>query len=104
MTTIFKKIFFWLITSSITFLTSLIYNHYNKLKKTGKNEAKNIKFGLLLLLKSEIIKTYEKCEKNGKCSIYELELVEEIYKNYSQLGGNGCASKLVNKLKQLPIK
>lgn len=100
---IIERIIFWLITTIITFLAGSIYNHYHKIKKIEKTEYKNIKYGLLLLLKSEIFKTYERCIKNGKCSIYEIELLEDIYKNYAQLGGNGCARKLINKIKLLPI-
>lgn len=33
-----------------------------------------------------------------------MELVEDIYKNYTQLGGNGCAEKLINDLKKLPLQ
>ena len=50
------------------------------------------------------MKTHEKCLKNGACSIYEIELVEDIYKNYKQLGGNGCAEKLIDDLKKLPLQ
>lgn len=74
------------------------------MKKNEKRESKNLKYGVLSLLKSEIIKTHEKCLQKGFCTIYEMELVEEIFKNYSQLGGNGCAQKLINDLKKLPTK
>lgn len=82
----------------------MLYNRYNNFKKSEKSEAKSIKFGLISLLKSEIVKTHEKCLKKGICTIYEMELVEDIYKNYTQLGGNGCAEKLVNDLKKLPLQ
>ncbi len=99
-----KQLLFWIFTTIFTFVINLIFNNYDKYKKNEKKESKHLKSGVLSLLKSEIVKTYEKCIGKGFCTIYEIELINEIYQNYSQLGGNGCCSKIIDDLKKLPIK
>ena len=62
-----------------------------------------IRAGLRALLRDRILQAYNHYhEDKGYCPIYALENVEEMYKQYHALGGNGTITKLVEELKELP--
>ena len=90
----------WGISALISFLLGLFWNNYLSEKKVEKN----LRLGVLALLRSEIIKEHAKCKESGFCSAYSVHLVNDIYESYHQLGGNGLATKLINEIRELPIK
>ena len=90
----------WGTSALISFLLGLFWNNY----LNQKNVEKNLRLGVLALLRSEIIKEHAKCKENGFCSAYSINLVNDIYESYHQLGGNGVATKLIEEIRQLPIK
>lgn len=51
------------------------------------------------LLRSQIITIYHKAEKEGFLPIYNLENVNDMFKAYKTLGGNGAIENLYNQLK-----
>lgn len=62
-----------------------------------------IRAGLRALLRDRILQAYKHYhEDKGYCPIYALENVEEMYKQYYALGGNGTITKLLEELKELP--
>lgn len=80
-----------ILLTSVTSGIIYIFRHYIGLKN-----------GMIALLRNEIIRIYEKCEKQSYCPSYMKENVKEMYENYHRLGGNGMITKLVNKLYELP--
>lgn len=58
--------------------------------------------GTLALLRSEIIRNYEKYAAKKWIPIYAMENVFELYDAYHALGGNGTITKLVKELEALP--
>ena len=76
---------------------------YKKLHKEVCDQ-KNIKDGMLALLRSEIIRSYEKYRDQEWIPIYAMENVLEMYDAYHALGGNGTMTKLVDELKELQSK
>ena len=63
-----------------------------------------IRAGLRALLRDRILQAYNHYHEDKEyCPIYALENVEEMYKQYHALGGNGTITKLVEELKELPI-
>lgn len=61
-----------------------------------------VKSGIKALLSNEIVRLYELYAELGYCPSYIKENVEEIYKNYHRLGGDGMITSMVNKLYELP--
>lgn len=90
----------WGTSALISFLLGLFWNNY----LSQKNIEKNLRLGVLALLRSEIIKEHAKCKASGFCSAYSVNLVNDIYESYHKLGGNGLATKLISEIRELPIK
>ena len=63
-----------------------------------------IKEGLRALLRDRIIQAYNHYTDKGYYPIYARENVEDMYKQYHSLGGNGTVTDLVSKLKELPTE
>ncbi len=60
--------------------------------------------GLKSLLRSEIIRAYEKYTERGHCPIYAREPLTKAYEAYHALGGNSTATSLYEKTMQLPTE
>jgi len=58
--------------------------------------------GIKALLRSELIKNYNKYTEQRYCPIYAKENVNDIYDTYHNLGGNGVGTKMYNELMDLP--
>ena len=67
-----------------------------------KNKA--LKSGLQCLLRSEIIRAYDKYTERKYIPIYAKEALEKEYKAYNKLGGNDVATDLYKHLLILPVK
>ncbi len=65
----------------------------------ARNKA--LKNGLQCLLRSEIIKCYEKYIQKNAIPIYAKEALEKEYKAYNKLGGNDVATELYHRLMEL---
>ena len=61
-----------------------------------------LKNGMTSLLKSEILKVYEKYIYLGYCPSYMKENIKDMYESYHKLGGNGVVTVAVNTLYKLP--
>lgn len=80
---------------------------WRRLQKKVKKELcdqKNIKGGMLALLRSEMIRMYEKYMEQEWIPIYAMENFLEMYDEYHALGGNGTMTKLKGELQGLPLK
>lgn len=66
------------------------------------NRQNAVEDGIQALLRSEIIGVYNHYCPKEFIPIYALENVEEMYKQYHILGGNGAVTKLVEDLRELP--
>ena len=106
----------------LVILWSPIKNLYNKLfkkptnensKRLDKIEDKLVQIDRDLqqrrrisraLLHHEIFQTARQALEKGYISEYELENLDELYKPYKAIGGNGTAEKLYNDCKDLPIR
>lgn len=61
-----------------------------------------MELGVQALLRAEIIHIYNKYMDRGEMPVYERENVQELLKQYKNLGGNGAIKDLVEKLFDLP--
>lgn len=75
-----------------------------RLRKVDRyiKEVDSAKNGVKALLRDAIIQQYNKYEERGFVPIYARESMEQMYKEYKNLGGNGAIENLVAKLHRLP--
>ena len=83
---------------------ALAYNNLRKRVQRQVADQKALKEGTLALLRSEIIRNYDRYIGQGWIPIYAMENVCCLYKAYHDLGGNGTMTKLVEELRDLSSK
>jgi hypothetical protein len=59
--------------------------------------------GVRALLRNQIIVVYNKYSEKGSIPIYELENLDDLVKQYENLGGNGVIKELVGRIMELDI-
>lgn len=89
------EIVFGLLSSSILYLYRKMKQHMNIMMATKK--------GVQVLLKSKIIDKYMEYRKNGCTSIHDQEIINELYKEYKTLGGNGVIDRLVDEIAEMEV-
>lgn len=65
-----------------------------------QNEA--ISFGVQSLLRESIVNNYNKYKDRGWCPIYAKDSIKKVYSAYHELGGNDVATKLYEKMLEMP--
>lgn len=76
------------------FLYSFV-GEYRKRDKARDNAVRS-------LLRTEIINICHKTEEKGFLPIYNLENINDMYKAYKALGGNGAIDELYSQTKSYP--
>ncbi|MCH5265806.1 MAG: hypothetical protein J1F02_07890 [Lachnospiraceae bacterium] len=92
-----------LTTGGITLCFRRIYQGV----RTRADEADSIKEGMRALMRSEIIRNYNKYvedEHYGYAPIYVKQTIEEMYHTYHSLGGNGVITNLKDAILSLPTE
>ncbi len=69
--------------------------------KREKAEQKALRDGMRSLLKRQIILDCEKAISEGYCPVATKETIEDMYKSYHALGGNGTVTELKTQMMQL---
>jgi len=72
--------------------------------KSYKEKDKAIEEGLVALLRNELVRRYREYEQKGEMSILDKENIEDMFKQYENLGGNGTVKKMCKELLELPTK
>lgn len=75
----------------------------SKVKKDRAKE-KAVEEGVQALLRNELVRRYREYEIKGEMSILDKENIEEMFKQYENLGGNGTVKQLMTELMHLPTK
>ena len=63
-----------------------------------------VREGMRALLRDRIYQTYNHYIEKGYYPIYARENVEDMYRQYRALGGNGTVTSLIEKLDELPTE
>ena len=72
--------------------------------KKDRAKEKALEAGVRALLKNALVNSYREYEIKGEMSILDKENVEEMFKQYENLGGNGTVKQLMSELMHLPTK
>ncbi len=84
-------------------LTSFLNNYASKKKQTDKDD-KLVHDSLRCILRASIIREYDDYMKRGYCEVHEKVNVDEQYKVYHALGGNGTITAIHEKIMELPTE
>ncbi len=84
----------------VAIFTALWRRFQKKIKKEFCDQ-KAIKDGMLALLRSELIRQHEKYTDRHWIPVYAMDNVNDLYKSYHELGGNGTVTKLIKELEEL---
>lgn len=87
---------FGLIVSFLCFLYRKIIYHYRIV-----NYTKN---GVKVLLKGEIIRRYQEYKKLDCISIFDREIINDLYQEYKNLGGNGMIQDMIENISDIPLE
>ena len=69
-----------------------------------RSAAKSIKEAIIALLRAELVHAYYHYYERGWISLHGLEAAQKMYDEYHKLGGNGTVTKLMEDLKELPVR
>lgn len=64
----------------------------------------SIKSGVKILLKNEITNYYDEAILKNSITLFEKEMLIELYKQYKNLEGNGLIENLIEKIDTIPLK
>lgn len=84
-------------------LTSLLGYLVWVLKEQRKDRDANSK-GTMLLLRVQLIEYHDKYVALGEIPSYAYDNFNEMYKAYSELGGNGMVTKMHEEIQELHLK
>ena len=83
----------------VTLLTFYLKKIRNKLE-----EQEAVKKGVIALLHDRLFQSCMYFIDKGEIGLLELDNINEIYRAYQSLGGNGTGSEIVERANDLPIK
>ena len=91
------------IGSVFTYLSSKVKNYKTKEKKESQ-DLSLVKNALCCMQRNTLLEKCEEYLENGYCNDDSKQVLNDLYKSYSSLGGNGLVSQLVYKINLLPSK
>lgn len=79
------------------------------MKRLEKNQEailknKHLEYAIQALLRDRILQTYNYHLTKGYFQIYDRENLDELYKQYRALDGNGMVADLIKRLRMLPTE
>lgn len=86
---------FGLMIGFITFIYRKIGHYYIVM-----NSTKN---GVKVLLKGEIIRRCNLYRQTGSITIFDKEIIMDLYQEYKNLGGNGLVEDMIKEISKIPM-
>lgn len=84
-------------------VTSLIMVKFKNFKDDYEM-IKETKNSICILIKNEIIIEYYDIQYKKYVTIYDKEIINDLYKEYKNLGGNGFVENLIKDINSVPVK
>lgn len=92
----------WLFGVIATALTVIVKRISTRLKKE-QAQNKALRDGMKSLLKAQILASCERAMKDGWCGPQLRDAINDMYKSYTALEGNGTVPGAVKQAMELPI-
>lgn len=98
------EVLFSCITGFLFFCIKKLYDNQKSSEQRQKlmQEANNK--GTEALLRDRLFAAYNHYYERGWITVHGLESVNRMYEAYHNLGGNGTVSRLVEQLRELPVR
>lgn len=91
----------WLFGVLIAILTTVTKTLSNRIRKQqAENQA--LRDGMKSLLKAKIIDSCERAQKDGWCGSRLRDTINDMFKSYTALDGNGTVPGIVEQTMKLP--
>lgn len=87
----------------IPFILTTVIGYIIKELRDNRNSNKAMKQSMVLLMRSQIVGKCEKYQDLGYLPDYARSCLNDLFKEYTILGGNHGVEKLVDKTFELPI-
>ena len=88
------------ILTGLSFIVKMMWNR----QKQEDCRQKAIELGIQALLRDRVVQAYYHYTERGWITLHGLEAAEKMYTEYYNLGGNGTVTKLMEDLRELPVK
>lgn len=94
---------YWFLISSIAlpFVSYVVGKYVNKIKKS-ETEKDAIKGALFVLTQSVLLDRCERYRSQGWCSYEAKQALQNLYREYHNLGGNSFITAMVDSCMKLP--
>lgn len=83
--------------------TTYMITKAGKIVKDKESRDKQIVEGLKSLTRIQINSACYRANSVGEIGVNELQDIEDLYKSYKTLGGNGRTEKIVKETRKLPV-
>lgn len=93
--TYWVEFLFGILITVVTYVLKKVIEYKKILSSTTK--------GVKVLLKTKIIEHYNLYRTKGNITIYEKQLINDLYDEYRNLGGNGIIKSLKQDIDELPL-
>lgn len=95
-----EQIIIYVITTVVGAVLGFIATKFRK----SKNKDIAIEEAVQALLRNELIRRYREYKAKGEMTILDRENINAMFKQYTNLGGNGTVKELMNELDEVPTK
>ena len=93
------------ITEIVTVIvTSALTVYIRKLLSDSKGTHQTLKQSQQALLRYQIVQAHDYFRSKGSIGKYSLSTLEELYKSYKELGGNGFVAGIMEEIREIPVK
>lgn len=93
-----------IVTSALTSITGALVVYIRKLLSDSKGTHKTLKQSQQALLRYQIVQAHDYFRSKGSIGKYSLSTLEELYKSYKELGGNGFVAGIMEEIREIPVK
>ncbi len=103
--TFYESLVFWAITGILTVGMGFLRVECRRLYKARDLENKKylaINDGVRAILRDRILQTHNHYTEKGWAPFYALQNMDNMYKAYHDIGGNGAITEIYHKFMQLP--
>lgn len=92
----------WLFGLLIAALSLIVKRISSRLRKE-QEENQALRDGMRSLLRSQIEQDCERAFSDGYCGTRLRDTINDLYKSYHALGGNGTVTSMMDQVMQLPV-
>lgn len=87
----------------VAYLTA-VFRKFSKQRECDQLQLKATQAGVRALLKERLVESIHKAKQQGFVYIFQLESINSMFEEYTNLGGNGTIKHMMKELSELPTK